>query len=93
MTDHIEFSAKVKKITHTLKEDKDGETGEVIGHHTETAIQLASGDGAEALRELAEMQGDGDLRVTIETRNRKLALRKRPTDGRADDEERRGADA
>lgn len=76
----VAFEGLIKKVTHTLKEDKDPETKEVIGYHTETAVTFQATElDDETARLLAALQGTGE--IVIEVSRRQGALFKNPSDG------------
>jgi hypothetical protein len=65
----VKLEALVKKITRTLKDEKDPESKEVTGHYVETQVALLVVDlDADAAATLAALQGDGELVVEISRR-------------------------
>ncbi len=65
----VAFEGLIKKVTHTLKEEKDPETKEVIGYHTETTVQFHATElDEETARMLAALQGTGEIVIEVSRR-------------------------
>jgi hypothetical protein len=63
------FNGLLKTIATTLKEERDPETKQVTGYHTETKVALAAIElDDETLRMLAALQSDGELVITVSRR-------------------------
>jgi len=75
----VTFNALVKTVKTDLKEEKDPETKEVTGYHTETKVNLQATElEDETLRMLAALQSDGELIVTVSRRQGVLFRGKEP---------------